>query len=335
MKPLRYPPLVALLLAAVATGPLQAATPTPWNGSGTWADNQLVEYDWHDGSIPPAWMRSAINAAAADSNSSRASNAAILRRSAGAASTVYYRADLPEPSAIAYASTSKPTRFRVWMRTHGYVFDWGKLRWCQYFDSPPNGCYDAEMIALHEFGHVQGLAHATTTTYDSWTDTVMHQYPKAKSGAGWDQHAFGRCDVARLQRKYGLPDAWTLISTCDAQPANLTLSSSSSSVTYNGGITFTARLSVADSGNGRLAGQPLSGRSVVLQFRRPGESAWTTYSAMTPLDDATGRYRLTFSLRTTYEWRARFAAPAKEGIGGANSSIVTVTVASCTSGCPF
>ena len=39
------------------------------------------------------------------------------------------------------------------------LLDWGTLKWCQAYASPPNGCYDAETIALDEFGHVEGLNH--------------------------------------------------------------------------------------------------------------------------------------------------------------------------------
>ena len=47
----------------------------------------------------------------------------------------------------------------MWLREQGHVYDWGTLKWCQAYASPPNGCYDAETIALDEFGHVEGLGH--------------------------------------------------------------------------------------------------------------------------------------------------------------------------------
>ena len=47
----------------------------------------------------------------------------------------------------------------MWLREQGHVFDWGTLKWCQAYTTPPNGCYDAETVALDEFGHVEGLGH--------------------------------------------------------------------------------------------------------------------------------------------------------------------------------
>ena len=54
---------------------------------------------------------------------------------------------------------TSPTSFTMWFREQGHVFDWGTLKWCQAYTTPPNGCYDAENIALDEFGHVEGLGH--------------------------------------------------------------------------------------------------------------------------------------------------------------------------------
>ena len=81
--------VLATLLFVASGGAVQATSPTPASGP-TWAPNQRVEYRWKAGSEPPTWMRAAVNAAASDSNSSRASRAAVLdyaerRRSAGSA----------------------------------------------------------------------------------------------------------------------------------------------------------------------------------------------------------------------------------------------------------
>ena len=32
----------------------------------------------------------------------------------------------------------------MWFREQGHEFDWGSLKWCQTYDDPPNGCFDAE-----------------------------------------------------------------------------------------------------------------------------------------------------------------------------------------------
>ena len=66
----------------------------------------------------------------------------------------------PAASTASPASpATRPDGFTMWLREQGHVFDWGTLKWCQAYASPPNGCYDAETIALDEFGHVEGLNH--------------------------------------------------------------------------------------------------------------------------------------------------------------------------------
>ena len=95
----------------------------------------------------------------------------------------------------------------MWLREQGHVFDWGTLKWCQAYASPPNGCYDAETIALDEFGHVEGLDHHVNYADDSdYVDAVVQTYSRTKPSTGWNMHAFGRCDVATLQLQYDMHD---------------------------------------------------------------------------------------------------------------------------------
>jgi hypothetical protein len=79
--------IVGAALAALLAGPANAGTPTPASGA-TWAANQKVEYRWKGDAEPPGWLKPAINAAAADSNNSRASRAAIFSYKAGADSWI-------------------------------------------------------------------------------------------------------------------------------------------------------------------------------------------------------------------------------------------------------
>lgn len=325
------PLFAALTLVAAAAGPATATSPTPASGP-TWAANQLVEYRWKDGAEPPGWMRTAINAAAADSNSSRASRAAKFDHRAGATSWIGYTADLPTTYAIGYAVRKVPDSFNIRLRPQGYVLDWGKLRWCQFYDSPPTGCYDAEMIALHEFGHIQTLGHADEADVTDWLDTIMHAAPKTKAKVGWNAHAFGRCDVARLQIRYRPLTPSMPYSTCLSMPTQLSLSASATSVVSGASVTFTARLKVADDAvYPKLAGEPLDGRTVVLQRRAPGASSWTTVATITAQYDDAGRYVKTVSVSATYDWRAKFATPSAEGLTGSTSSATRVTIAAA---CP-
>ncbi|HWH36809.1 MAG TPA: hypothetical protein VNT28_03435, partial [Candidatus Limnocylindrales bacterium] len=63
----------ALILAALLALPLQAASAssiTPISKLD-WEQNQRLEFRWRDDAVPPTWMRSAVLAAASDSNASR------------------------------------------------------------------------------------------------------------------------------------------------------------------------------------------------------------------------------------------------------------------------
>ena len=64
--------------------------------------NQRVEYRWKAGDEPPAWAKSAMNAAAADSNSSRRAKAAVFSYDVGGPAWLAYTDDLPTNWAIGY-----------------------------------------------------------------------------------------------------------------------------------------------------------------------------------------------------------------------------------------
>jgi hypothetical protein len=316
--------VTGLLAMSVVAGVVTATSPTPAGGA-TWSPNQYVPYRWKEGIEPPAWARGAINAAAADSNASRASRAGVLGQQGGATSWIGYTADIPTGYAIAYTTASQPDWFHIRLRPQGYVLDWGKLRWCQYYADPPDGCYDAEMITLHELGHVQSLDHPNEADVTNWLDTVMHEYPKTKAKAGWNAHAYGRCDVAKLQIRYKALTSRTLYSTCLSLASQLSLSASATSVESGSNVSFTARLKVAcDSPHASLACEPASGRNVKLQRRSTSGGSWTTVADMGPTGDDSGSYVATIQVKSTYDWRALFPAPA-EGLLSSASGQVRVT----------
>jgi hypothetical protein len=315
-----------LSLGWLTTMPAAAAAPTPAHGQ-TWNANQLVEYRWKDGHVPPGWARTAISAAGRDSNQSRAAQAAVFAQDDSASSSIAYTANLPTNWAIGYTVASAPNSFTIRIRPQGTVLDWGTLRWCQFYSSPPRGCYDLEMVALHEFGHVQTLDHADEANMDKFVDTVMHATVHSKPKVGWNMHEFGRCDVARLQIRYQPLTTATPYSTCLDLPSALTLSSSSGGLeSYGTAVTLTARLSVADDVQyAHLAGQRASGRLVRLQRRAPGGS-WEDAGALAPLDDETGRYAQTITVNGTYYWRAVFADPTGEGLEGSTSAALLISM---------
>jgi hypothetical protein len=324
---------LAVLLTATATGQhaqANVATPT-WKG--LWEQNQEVPFRWKADGVPPDWMKSAVTGAAADSKKSRAAKAPTFVLRTTADSWVTYSADLPSAAALAYASRNAPTSFRVWMRVQGHVFDWGTLRWCQFYSSPPKGCFDARTVALHEFGHIHGLKHSSVQP----PDTIMQPTSLARPKEHYDMREFGRCDVAALQVGYEALTPSTPISTCLLLATDLVLASSATSISSGSSVTMTATLRISpDVEYPNLAADMLSSRTVILQRRSPGVSSWTTHGQM-PAASGDGRYRLAVAPTTTYEWRAVFNQPAGEGLEKSTSALVKVTVSSgCTSNpCPI
>lgn len=319
--------LAVLLSLLTGAGSTLATPPTPASGS-KWAQNQAVDYRWKGGSEPPAWMRGAMNAAAADVKQSSASKTPVFAHDANAASWIAYTSDIPTSYAVGYAIRNVPDSFSIRLRPQGYVLDWGRLRWCQYYDNPPKGCYDAEMITLHEFGHVLTLGHIDESTVTAWTDTIMHASPKTKAKAGWNAHEYGRCDVARLQIRYEPRSASTPISTCLDLGTDLFLSASpSGSVAYGSGVTMTATLRIdSDAVYASLAGDALAGRTVWLQRRAVNGSTWTDLVQLTSQSSNPGRYSRSITVTGTYDYRARFATPSNEGLTGSASAILRIAV---------
>lgn len=316
---------VGLATAMLAQATL-ATSVTPISKSD-WAQNQELPFRWKEGSVPPDWMRAALTGAAADSTRSRGAKAGVLVQRDGSVSWVAYTADIPHSNAIGYASRRVPDSFNVRMRPHGHRFDWGALRWCQFYDSPPDGCFDARMVGLHEFGHVQGLGHIEDAPDPgNWLDSIMHTTARAKPKAGYNARDFGPCDVAALQTRYELLTASTAVSTCLSLATGLTLATSATSVSSTGSVTFTASLNIrADAPYPRLAGDPLSGRVVKLQRRAVGATSWSNHVQMAD-GPSQGTYRVTLAPGGTYEWRASFVKPSGDGVLASTSGVVKVTV---------
>ena len=331
--------VAAFVLIALSASPVTAHGPDPQLGTSgrLWAQDQSVGYSWSSGQVPPAWMATSIDAGAADAGASRKARAATFVRLAGAASKIAYGGWHPCYSyAIACMDRSGvPTSFGMWFRPHGTFLDWGKLRWCQAPDSMIDGCYDAENIALDELGHVEILGHhANYGDGSDFMDAVVQASPHTRPKTGWNEHVFGRCDVARLQLEYRLRSASDKLSTCLQLTSVLTIGASSSSVSIGTSVRFSARLSVAPLTAARnLAGDPLSGRMVVLQRRVVGSTTWGTVTTMAAGTTA-GTYAATASPAATYEWRALFL-PSGDGALSSASAAIRVSVSGCpASGCP-
>lgn len=317
-----------MLALALATIPSAASAhgPDPFFGDGPMPKDHPLTFQWRSGRVPPAWMQPAIHAGASDSDASRASRAPTFRYASSSSSWIMYGSDAGcGPGGIACFTRSVPTTsFTMSFRPQGHRFDWGALRWCQAYSSWPDGCYDVENVALDEFGHVTGLAHHVNLEPPTdYLDAVVQTVSRTKPRAGWNAHAYGRCDVARLQQRYDVPSFATRISTCISLVTGLTLSAPTSA-TFGITVTFTARLSITTtSGSYELGGNWLDGRVVVLQRRLSG-GGWTDITTMTP--GASGTYTARVTMNNTADWQAVFRAPADEGLKASASSVIRVTV---------
>src|SRR3954469_12206631 len=207
--------LIVALAAASVTTPALAHDPDPALSGGTFNQNQALEFRWRSGSEPPSAIRTAVLGAAGDSNATRASRAATFTYDSTAANPIGYGTGTCGVNGLACFTRTAPTGFTMWFREHGRVFDWGSLRWCQMQSSPTNGCYDAETIALDEFGHVEILNHHVNYADDHDSlDAVVQTFSRDKPQTGYNARAVGRCDIATLQVQYDVPSTAAKYSTC-------------------------------------------------------------------------------------------------------------------------
>jgi hypothetical protein len=330
--------LVRAVAAATLTAVSAFAQPAlghsadPTIGSPNWSPNQTLAWAWAGSQVPPSWLQAPFERATADANASRGSRSGYYVRQSSAPSTVAYGEPTGCSSAgIACFSRNAPYSFRIWFRAHGYRFDWGTLRWCQGPSGFVDGCFDVETIALDELGHVLGLGHHLNYSDDrDYRDAVVQTVSRSRPKAGWDAHAFGRCDVARLQLIYSVFSSWDPVSSCLSIGTVTSLSPSSTSVLAGTEVAMRATVRAASSSSyGALSGIGVSGRTVVLERRVPGAATWTTVATMTP-QSGDGNYATTVAITGRYEWRATFRKPSAEGWLGSSSAWIAISTTSCS-----
>ncbi len=307
--------------------------PDPLLGTTPWDQDQIVGYQWAPWGVPPAWMATAIDAGAADVGESRHSRAAKFTRVSSATSKIAYGGGVPCSSyGIACMNrTGVPDHFEgMWFRPHGWPFDWGNLRWCQGLSTPANGCYDAENVALDEFGHIEMLGHHVNNADESdFVDSVVQFAARSRPKVGWNEHVFGRCDVARLQLEYALSSSADKVSTCLSLGTSLSIVAGATTIGTGSSVRVTGNLKVGTSSSAKLlSGDPLSNRSIALQRKLPGATTWATVGALSPNTSA-GSYGLTITPPQTYDYRLLFATPSGEGLLASSSSTVRITVNDC------
>lgn len=324
--------LVAALLAVA--GATLAHGPNPLFGSTPWNQDQIVGYKWWPGAVPPGWMATAIDLGAEDVAQSRKSRAATFTRVSDAASRIAYAAANPCPAyGIACVDrTGVPNKFAgMWFRPHGWSFDWGTLRWCQGLPSPANGCYDAENVALDEFGHIEILGHHVNYSDErDFLDSVVQYAARSRPKEGWNEHVFGRCDVARLQLEYELRTPSDLTSTCLDLNTTLSIVPGATSIQPGQAVRITGNFKVAVATSARsLSGDPLSNRVITLQRRLPGATTWSSIGSLSP-NATPGSYGLTIQPTVTYDYRLSYVATSTEGLNSSVSAVVRIAVSACS-----
>ena len=321
----------AVAALSIAVGGANAHGPDPTLSGGPFGQNQDLRFRWRAGSEPTTAIKTAIKTAAADVNASRGSKAATFTYDAAGSNPIGYGAGATcGVNGLACFTRTVPTSFTMWLREQGHIFDWGTLKWCQAYATPPSGCYDAETIALDEFGHIETLDHHVNYSSDSdYLDSVVQTFSRTKPATGWNMHTLGRCDVATLQRQYDM-QSWTAkYSTCLALTTLLTLTANPTAVFVGDATTLTATLTVADYASYvRLGGNPIAGRVVTLQRRTPGTTTWSTVGTMA-IGTSAGTYLASQRLTADTEYRAVFSTSTSEGLNGATSPTIRVYSAGC------
>jgi hypothetical protein len=326
----RFAIACALLMSVAFVAQATAHGPDPILSGGRFAQDDVLTFRWRSGSTPPSAIQTAIRAAAGDVGESKASRAPSFAYSASGVSSIGYGAGTCGVNGIGCFTRTAPDSFTMWLREHGRVYDWGTLRWCQMQSTPTNGCYDAETIALDEFGHVTILDHHVNFADDSdYEDAVVQTYSRTRPKAGYDAHAFGACDTATLQLQYDIPLASSPISSCLDLATTLSLDSDYPEVGDGDTVTFSSVLRTAvDAGYVRLSDNVLSKRTVRLQRRVTGSTTWATIATMTS-GSPTGTYTSALVLHATADYRAIFSTPATEGLRGDTSPTISVRVIPC------
>ncbi len=328
--------ITALALIGLVASGTAAHGPDPFFSGGPFAQGQDLRFKWRSGSEPPASVKAAIKAAAADVTVTKGSKAATFSYDAAGPNPIGYGIGATcGVNGIACFTRDAPKGFTMWLREQGHVFDWGTLKWCQTYAAPPNGCYDVETIALDEFGHVEGLAHHVNFANDSdYLDAVVQTVSRTKPTAGWNEHGFGRCDIAALQIQYDMTSWTAKYSTCLDLRSTLDLSASPIVVSPGGTTSVTATLRVQDdSSYGRLGNNPVSGRTVTLQRRAVGTTGWITVGTMAAGSSA-GTYVMSQKPSSDTDYRAVFSKPSSDGLLGVTSAVTRVYVGSNCTGAP-
>lgn len=202
---------------------------------------------------------------------------------------------------------------------------------CEYPGQADAACESIRRDALHEMGHVAGLERGDYTTGASHyqpatapsTTTVMILNLQEASDPGWNYYLLGTCDLIELQREYDVNALSDGYANCvDHIPSPGTRYDATTDTTRI--RAYAAMVDPADevcvgefatlSGTGviindpatlgRIANNPLSGRTMAIQRRTVGGSAWSAVATNGISNTGAWSKQVTSSTGGTWEYRA-------------------------------
>lgn len=346
---------IVLVMAFPAVGLAHEPTGAPYANSWTTTqiDNGPSAYKW-DASVP-AWLKAPMNdvlqVAYADEDFNNSDSIRFAYGSGGSATVLYKpRYDPGVPSdcqAVNWqgcANGAGSWSWNIWIRSTGYT-------WCQ---NNPNGdpCRDVERVAIHEVGHVSGfLDHSS----ESLANTVMNASGAPLSGStGGNVHTLLKCDAARMQMLYDLPDLNGPYADCFDDIPNagaqgldtvITATPTSQSTCSGDPVTISGRLDIFDghygrrTGNGtqanpykwHLDGNALGGRTVTI--KKSGVAYATTTATHVSGNNWSKVITLTSLTTVTINFTAQFVGTTADpppvllaGLDTSNVAAFSITV---------
>src|SRR5258705_13167918 len=136
---------VLLATSSMLAGGAAAHGPDPALSGGGFGQNQVLRFRWRAGSEPPTVIKTAIKSAASDANDTRASKAATLAYDGSGPSPIGYGAGATcGANGLGCFTRDVPNSFTMGFREQGHVFDWGTMKGCGAYTTPPNGGYEAD-----------------------------------------------------------------------------------------------------------------------------------------------------------------------------------------------
>lgn len=361
MRLVRHASLVLAIAALVIAGlavpsPAAAHVPTIGATRGSFPDvpDQVVPYRWA-ATTYPSWLTAAASTALAGyrtDNNSRGPRP-VLATGVTASATVGYTGALTSPCNsvqnlqwLQCASNGGTASFRIHVRDFERA-PYGDWRWWDRAatcltatGARAGGCWLVGRAMIHEAGHaIPAFGHDG----QSEAETVMRSASPQVGTAGGARTTYERCDEAALQLIWDLADLAGPYADCldhvdGAGTAGLRTTLSVGSTGYRACTGSTAAVggrlaTAADSRYGRLSGNPLAGRRVVVDRKPRSATTWTAgvdaIVATAALTGANWTRALASpsGLAGTWDYRARFGGD--RSLDPAGPVTFSVTWAAC------